>query len=336
MKWIVSNGGYWNPPRLQLRYDEAQPDLYGVFARENISEGDILASIPWGCVIYNDNATGDTDRFDKECQMVKLLSDELKAQQKSKYSHYIASCLLASAKKKHSKILPAYWSKAGKDLLIRLVYDDEKQLHVLPPEDLFLDKGEWRTKCEAVDPMAVMTHGEDFGMVPLTDKFNCRGGNYTGAYFSIQNGDGDTALEIRALRSLEKGEQIYTGTPELLRDYGFVETHPQRWIFHKQQVAFDVTKENSKYEIEWHDKNCIGNPEGTNYSDCFFVAEYFRTQLDRLEQSVHPLIVAAPTQNNAPSAHELHTIRQYYIALTNALRLGLDTIEHSADAADEL
>ena len=255
--------------------------------------------------------------------------------------------------KEHSNVLPAYWSQAGKDLLFRIIYDDDKQQQVFPPADLFLDQDGWRRKCEAVCPMAtllVMTHGEDFGMVPLTDKFNSRGGNYTGAYFSIENGVGDTALEIRALRPLKKGEQIYTdyrdygaiGLPELLRDYGFIETYPQRWIFHRQRVTFDVTKENSnKFEVEWRDENkCIRNSTKTN-PDCFFVAEFFRNQLDRLEQTVHALIDAAPTQNNAPSAYELHIIRQFYTALTNALRLGLKNIDTtsiatSAEAADEL
>jgi len=44
LEWIISRGGNWNPG-LELRHDEAIPDIYGVFARENISKDDILHSL---------------------------------------------------------------------------------------------------------------------------------------------------------------------------------------------------------------------------------------------------------------------------------------------------
>ena len=106
------------------------------------------------------------------------------------------------------------------------------------------------TTKEAV--LLVMTHGEDFGMVPITDKYNSRSGPYEGAYFETA-GDlhNKVALEIRASRDLEAGEPITTsyyvdeamGVPELLRDYGYIEPYPQKYIFHSQNVAFVVMDE---------------------------------------------------------------------------------------------
>ena len=46
-------------------------------------------------------------------------------------------------------------------------------------------------------------------MVPLTDKFNNRGGNWTGAYFGNRT-DEVIGLEILAARDLKAGEQVYT------------------------------------------------------------------------------------------------------------------------------
>ena len=75
--------------------------------------------------------------------------------------------------------------------------------------------------------LLVMTHGEGFGMVPITDRYNSRGGKYTGAYFMYGgNVTSNIAVEIRANRDLTAGEPITTeyyedipnGVPELLRD----------------------------------------------------------------------------------------------------------------------
>ena len=63
-------------------------------------------------------------------------------------------------------------------------------------------------------------------------------------------------VNVRASRIIEAGEELYTtqnlcddcegkneenyGTPELLRDYGFIENFPQRWIIQNEQFSFDI------------------------------------------------------------------------------------------------
>ena len=62
-------------------------------------------------------------------------------------------------------------------------------------------------------------------------------------------------IEVTAKRYIYAGEQIYTsynmcedcggraltyGTPEILREYGFVEQMPQNWIFHDLELGFRI------------------------------------------------------------------------------------------------
>lgn len=243
LEWVRSQGGYFHP-KLELRYGDG---LFGVFASQDIKQDEILASIPWNCIIHTETF----GRFEN-CDVVELLAEQLESPNKSPY---VAS--LQHAAQEHTSLLPTNWSPQGQELLLEVTGNG-----ILPPNDPLMTEFEWKHKCERVHKNAallVMTHGEDIGMVPLTDKFNSRGGNYTGAYFSIVDGD-DVGLEIKALRNLKAGEQVYTnyqdygqvGTPELLRDYGFVEMYPQRWIFHDQGIAFDVEEtETGVLEIKW-------------------------------------------------------------------------------------
>ncbi|VEU36424.1 unnamed protein product [Pseudo-nitzschia multistriata] len=370
IEWIRSRGGYWNPGQ-ELRYDETVPGLYGVFASEPIERHAVLAKIPWECVIYPDDEDESEDqdhpdRFDENCRMVQRLADELQTERdagaggvvRSDFSHYVEGLIQTATE--HSKLLPAHWSEGGKKLLSRVLFDDDETgepVQVLPPEDVFWIHDDWKHRCEArVDPVAtllVTTHGEDFGMVPLTDKFNSRGGNWTGAFFSVENGDGPIALEIRALRDLAAGEQIYTdyhdygqiGTPELLRDYGFVEAYPQRWIFHHHGIAFDVLEKHGprdagggddRFQIEWHDRinsvRYVGKPSSSG-------VEILRRHLDRLDQTVVPALeaAAAPETKDAfgrPTELERETVLRFCHDLASALELAIRDAEAASATPD--
>jgi hypothetical protein len=351
IEWLRSKGGYWNSKQTLTSKD----GLFGVFANEQINENEILASIPWSCTIIleEDEDEDDTeeveaeDRF-KNCDMVQKLADEISKGNESSYASYVQG--LVDTAKEHSRLLPSYWSQQGKDLLLKIIDNDK-----LPPDNLLLENDEWKKKCEKINKdttLLVMTHGEDFGMVPITDKYNSRSGNWTSAYFSIAGGGyGDKeniALEIRAYRDIEPNEQIFTnykdygqiGTPELLRDYGFVEFYPQTWIFHKQHIAFDIIEPNiGELEINWRQmvlgKRYNDEPRETTI-------KFLREQLQRLEQDVHPAIEQSRTMvvveseneeisssssssssNSLLSEHEFQIINRFYNALTAALRLAI-------------
>jgi uncharacterized protein YuzE len=276
VEWVRLRGGYWNPKQ-ELRHDEE--GLFGVFAAKTIEEGEVLASLPWDVIIASPSY-----RF-RNCDLVQLLANEMKNDD-SDFGPYTAS--LRETVKHQTNLLPGNWSPEGKALL-NLVIDNG----TLPPEDVYMEKFEWKRKCDAVDKdatLVVITHGEYFGMAPLTDKYNSRGGSYTGAYFSIEDGN-DVALEIRALRDLHAGEQIFTdykengeiGTPELLRDYGFVDFYPQRYIFHEQEIAFDVDETGNGLQVTWK-RELLGKkyPVPT-----YQAIGFLREQLERL-QRIYP------------------------------------------------
>jgi hypothetical protein len=343
IEWLRSKGGYWNPRQTLT----SQDGLFGVFANEHINENEILASIPWSCTITLEEDDDDTeeaeDRF-KNCDMVQTLADEISKGNESTYALYVQG--LVDTAKEHSRLLPSYWSQQGKDLLLKIIDNG-----TLPPDNILIENDEWKKKCEKINKdttLLVMTHGENFGMVPITDKYNSRSGNWTGAYFSIEGGGyGDkenVALEIRAYRDLEANEQIFTnykdygqiGTPELLRDYGFVEFYPQTWIFHKQQIAFDIIEPKiGELEIYWKRRGL-----GKRYNDPGErTVKFLREQLQRLEQDIHPVIeqsrtiVGVESENESPSSssssstslseHEFQVINRFYNDLTIALRLAI-------------
>ena len=130
---------------------------------------------------------------------MELLSKEFDKKE-SDYSPYVAS--LKTAAKQHSSLLPAHWSPQGQELLLKVTGNG-----VLPPQDVLMKDFTWKQECEKVNKDAtllVMTHGEDFGMIPVTDKYNCRGGNWTGAYFSIEDGEDDVACGSSCHARLEE------------------------------------------------------------------------------------------------------------------------------------
>lgn len=321
MKWVESQGGYFNPKQ-ELRSDD--DGLFGVFATQPIEEEEILASIPWDVVVGSETH----GRF-KNCKTVKVLADELEK------SESLYARKLHETVREHEHLLPTHWSKQGQSLLLKVTDNG-----VLAPQDPFMKDFKWKSKCEKISKDAtqlVLTHGEDIGMVPITDKYNSRSGNYTGAYFSIEGGKKNKpALEIRAKRDIGKGEQIYTnykdyidhkdgrvGTPELLRDYGFVEMYPQRYIFPSYGMAFDVKQyDHDDFEIIWK-KKLKGkkyNPDPSSEA-----IQFLQEQLERLEQVYAELLELADDNDwSVVPDNEMQTILRFCVDYKTAIALAID------------
>lgn len=305
MDWVIDKGGYFNPKQ-ELGYDEN--GVYGVFAIEAIKKGEVLASFPWSCIIYSNY-----DRAFDSCELVALVAQEMHLNR----SLYGSTLLDTAARNKN--LLPTYWSKEGQELLLKVTGDG-----ILAPKDPFLKNFEWKNECEWIDKDAtqlIMTHAaENVGMVPLTDKYVSRGGNWTGAYYSLEDGE-EVGLEIRAYRDIKKGEQIYThykehlvGTPELLRDHGFVELYPQRYYFRSINVAFEVEEtESGGLQIRWH-KDPRASKEAL---------PFLRKQLFRLKREYFHLQRIEEDSNTVIPDHELqvvlHFCRDYITALSLAV-----------------
>jgi hypothetical protein len=334
LQWVLEQGGYWNPTQ-ELGYDDS--GVLGVFATEAIEAGEVLAQIPWTVVIVAGLTSDDPDRFES-CETVQLLKQELEKGHLSNYSAYTTA--LKETAQVHRRLLPAYWSPKGQDLL-RMILND-----TLPPKDMFMVNFEWKKECEMIDEVAtllVMTHGEDFGMIPITDRYNSRGGDYVGAYFSKEANTSDTiAVEVSAWRDLEPGEQIYThydydqtGTPELLRDYGFVEAYPQRYIFHEQRIAFVVDfDDEDNLEVDWlsriRDMDYM-HPHRTPMLHVGTAVAFLEQEHQRLEQDACPSVrslinstatTATPNQEG-PTEHELNTAFHFCHDIMEAIKAAL-------------
>ena len=119
------------------------------------------------------------------------------------------------------------------------------------------------------------------------------------------------------------------GTPEILRDYGFVEQYPQRWIFHKREVGFDIVEDtpgSGKLELIWLDGRV--NEE---FDYLFEVTDegiaFLRSHLGRLkslnETVLQPLFFGSPVSEVIPR-NELKTLVEYYEALTTAIEMAVE------------
>jgi len=271
--------------------------------------------------------------------------------------------------KKQKKIsLPSSWSKEGKDLL-KLVVDQLRPAGV----DNWIEQ-EWYQECKGEKneihenlALMVVSRGWDYTMVPVYEIMNHRNGNYYNSQTNVLNDGEKDVIQVRARRRIGVGEQIYTsynlcdecnnrkedyGTPEILRDYGFVEEYPQRWVFDEilkfeivDGSTIDIDEQNvHRLEPAPNDKlyvNWIGKGQLEDEDRVFLTEEIDRLQKLADNQLKEP--------NEAVPKEELTVILDYHKALLQALTLALenfpvyknkdsttDTKDEASTAKDEL
>ena len=329
LEWFRSKGGYFNPKQ-EIRQDS--DGSLGVFAALDIEEDELLVSVPWDCVIAAENTYS---RFDN-CDTVKVLADELSKNVKSPYVRGLEESLQT-----HAKLLPVSWSPQGKELLLRVTDNG-----VLPPHDAFMKDFEWKNECERVSKDAtflVLTHGEEIGMSPVTDKYNHAVGKRTGAYFSIYGNDDEVASAFRAIRDIKAGEEIFHnyrvddpycfGTPELLKEYGFLESYPQRYVFPDQRIAFDIEEVENDLQVTWLrkvKKTGVKFHVPPNVKDMQFLQEH----LNRLRNVLLDLQkLSDDTEATVPKS-ELRVITQFCSAYMTAMEHAIQSAPVSFDGDD--
>ena len=349
--------GYFNENqefRHSIPNDSSSP--FGIFATNDINDGDLLTGVPWECTIdgWDPELDGveDDDELQQQylfCGSIRSLINEIRKGDDSLFSPY-CDYLMDQPRGK----FPSDWTDDGKDLLdMVLGYD------MLPPMDVssLLDI-EWYERCQGeeddlLEVKAAMEHWsrtDDDTLVPLYDLYNHANGYKNNAVVQMS----EYAQELFASRNILKGEQIsfsynlsphvdyfshnYYGTPEFLRDYGFVESMPQRWIFHQQDTRFELdyihatandndnnNNNNNNIQLNWIDKDDSYTSQET--------LAFFKSQLIRLVDVVEPrlypntpttLLLNAPPP--PPPQNELDTIRQYFQALKNAISIFIQTV----------
>lgn len=236
------------------------------------------------------------------CGITKKLIQEFKLGDQSHYApyiHYLQSLPTGQ--------LPDAWSQRGKDMLKEITGD-------LPPAWLLYHIDDWHKGCkgttDAVDEHALLTVIQrefDEFLIPGYDMLNHRNGIWPNVHSTrVREGD---VVEVRSSRIIYAGEQLYTtysqcedcegrstnyGTPEIFRDYGFVEQFPQRWVFQKQDFGFDVDEnEDLELVVEWME--AYPYPDEENL-------DFLRDELDRLkdvEDQIKEGVVGVPEREMA-------------------------------------
>eukprot|EP00978_Attheya_sp_CCMP212_P006077 scaffold13679_cov54-Attheya_sp.AAC.1 len=278
IEWMRSEDAFINEKQEVRLVDPQDPRSgYGVFAKERIKEGETLVSVPFNLAIHK-------GRLQRKlpCETIDELLEEMEDGDKSDFAPYVR--YLKSIPEGE---LPDGWSNAGQELF------DELLGEKLPPQqykDHWLDV--WNSDlCDGEDDpyenwvaLLVAKRHEDGFMVPYLDFFNHRNGDWTNAEITMYNdlflnnhevamyadlNKFDDAIEVVATSRIEAGEQIYItqnmcndcndqekngyGTPDLLRDYGFVEDFPQRWAFQlagKRKVINLAEEDDGSGELE--------------------------------------------------------------------------------------
>jgi hypothetical protein len=158
--------------------------------------------------------------------------------------------------------------------------------------------------------------------------------------------------DMYASRLIRKGEEIYLsynqcidcwnrhydfGTPDIFRDYGFVEQYPQRWIFPEEEIAFDIDEGNDgTLHVIWLDER-VDKKFGELYQVTDWGINVLKSQLRRVkdvyETDIKPVVEG--TSDVKIPQHELEPLLSYYHALTTALQLAIEDYDDSSDNDDD-
>jgi len=272
------------------------------------------------------------------CGAVRNLIDELKLGDDSKYGAFVNYLLDQS----HGQ-LPAAWSKAGQDIFTEL--QEDQNMSDLPPTDP-MDNW-WIDDCNGdKDPfqenaaMIVTQRGWDDVLIPIFDMMSHRNGDWLNTYHNPVR-DGSSKIVVQASRDIQAGEEVYNsynfcsdcggrsygyGTPEILRDYGFVEQYPQRWFFLNNDVAFELDEQKNadgsgtgELKVTWIVKD--PSDEGIRY------CKHHLERLEKLAETKFKLIGEGIPKN------EWETLKGYNEALIIAMNHAIDAV--NSDGEDD-
>jgi hypothetical protein len=220
---------------------------------------------------------------------------------------------------------------------------------ILPPYEPVSWLNDWYSECDgSKDPLeeyaalrVIQRSWDDF-MIPVFDMMSHRNGDWwnTGSNH-LHEGEPATVF---ARRDIEAGEEIYTtynhcedcgaryetyGTPEILREYGFVEQFPQSWIFNDIEVGFRIDQVyDEDDEIVEHMYNItewiFGEPDELEEQEL----QIRHDQIVRTKQGI-----LSQRDTTVPD-HEWNTIVAFVDAMELALTVALDYLEGEEDYDD--
>jgi hypothetical protein len=261
------------------------------------------------------------------CNTVNSLLEEMKLGESSRYAPFVNYLRGLPATE-----LPMTWSKAGRSLLLEIVGYSEG---TLPPYSMKTEMEECNEASGSLNELAhrmVLRRAWNDSLIPFFDMLGHRNGHWVNAEIIDPVREGES-VEIRASRDIQAGETIFTsynlcthctdraasayGTPEILRDYGFVEQYPQRWYFEEEEIAFDIDGDSSAgFKLKK-----ISEKHRSTKSGFRFLQE----QLQRLQDLEKLEFITSP--DPAIPKHEFETIVRYHKALSVAMTHAMEAMD---------
>ncbi|GFH43687.1 hypothetical protein CTEN210_00160 [Chaetoceros tenuissimus] len=343
--WVNSNGGSLNE-KIEIRRldpsDSSSP--MGVFAKERLEQEEIIMYIPtslylnvWDEATNMDELEG-VEAFEANnsnlCKLTHKLAKEMKLGEKSQFAPYIAYL-----KTQREGQLPALWAEEARTLL-RSISQPKSQI-VDWIEDNFQKKG-----CISEDPFEVhmlalvLQRSFDAAMIPLWDMVNHDNGRINTKNTSIYSKKG---IEVMASRVIDEGEEIfasydlcldcfdvedYWGTQEVLKDFGFVEPYPHRWIEYNngKTIWYLIMEVDGELKVAFDtvDEDGFGVPDKED-------VEILKKELKRLESMESEL---QRKRNSSIPDYQWDTIVKFFHAKKMGLSMAIEAASGNAAYVD--
>jgi hypothetical protein len=344
ISWVRSMGGFISEKiefRRRDRNDDTSP--FGVFASDDFKALEHIMTIPHDCYIHiwdqgvenmeleTEEATVNAYR-NNLLKLSQRLGEEMEKGDKSKYAPYVAYL-----KTQKTGQLPAAWSEDGRNVLRKL----------LPVGSDVVDWLENIGFTNSTHPLEhhlmAMTVQRcfDVALIPAWDMVNHDNGLINTETTSLYAKGG---TKVWATKHIVAGEEMYHsydkcadcmdvasywGTTEILRDFGFVERYPQRWVFPDKRIWFEIWEYEGELYVYWDEPEAPGD-EAYGLPDKEGI-DFIRAEWERLQTTVHEdeLLPSLPE-------HELRVILEYKEAAITAMKLALEAAENAEEAAAEV
>jgi len=359
VEWLRSRGGYVADELEFRRLDVDDPESpFGMFTSGDIPAGRTVIRIPPDSLL----GTGDELRTDDTCLTVANLARQRKLGNNSEYEPYVSYLYEGFS----VSGVPSAWSEPAQDLLDDIIGIELPTAGTMttmsfrrfcPDTDATMH-GITVTEEELEEAYLIWLPRawEEF-MCPVFDMINHRNGHWrnidsTSPRSARSSGSreeeeekedgqgGGAALKVYATRDIRAGEQLYLSynnctdssyelsqvTQHILRDFGFVEQYPRRWLFHpdEKDVVFEVDVKEGTADGELQVNWLSGNPKSE------VNLRYFRGHLRRLKEMEGYVLDAV---KDLASDHERETILEFYRAKMTALQHGIWYIEDAQEKA---
>ncbi|KAG7349592.1 spermidine synthase [Nitzschia inconspicua] len=379
--WVVKASGLFSDKQeIRLIQKDSALETFGVFAATDIPKGELLARIPGNCIVADWDEELDAEPWDDGgtfyCATTQKLLKEAELGESSEYAPYVTFLT-----KQTLDELPFYWSEGGQQLLLEVLgYNSLYKEHAIPPRFPFYNQIDYKERChrerqidfanqegddtETLLAMQVMQRSYFEHMIPVFDFYNHVNGpaeNIDVKFFMNHETGAVKEVQISARRDILKGEELrrsynqaknmgdrvspFYGTPDFLRDFGFVEEYPRRWTFLNKdfKVGFDLSHKNDTALFGGDDSSIPMNElklkwlswSRDNYS--YEINAHFRRHLQRMKDSLEPKMEEIQKKieerdlypkDDLPSDREFAIIRKYLDGLKVAFKIFLEATNY--------